>query len=148
MDILTTLSILRPGKSISFKENHIETISNVVWLNEKTYTPEQYNKLEDASNLIFNEEVQLYTVTPFTIPTELECQEYWDTILKNKISNKNLRKKRDTLLSKTDKYATIDYPHPTEEAKRAWLDYRQALRDLPANTTDPDNPVWPEAPTP
>jgi hypothetical protein len=26
--------------------------------------------------------------------------------------------------------------------------HRQALRDLPANTTDPENPVWPEAPTP
>ena len=32
------------------------------------------------------------------------------------------------------------------EAKQAWLDYRQALRDLPANTTDPENPVWPIAP--
>jgi len=147
MDILKTLCMLRPGKSISFKENRVETISNVVWLNEKTYTPEQYNKLEDASNLIFNEEVQLYTVTPFTIPTELECQEYWDTILKNKFSNENLRKKRDTLLDKTDKYAIIDYPHPSPESKQAWLDYRQALRDLPANTTDPENPVWPQAPT-
>ena len=34
----------------------------------------------------------------------------------------------------------------TEEVKQAWLDYRQALRDLPANTTDPENPVWPAAP--
>lgn len=59
-----------------------------------------------------------------------------------------LREKRDVLLEKTDRYATIDYPHATEEAKQAWLDYRQALRDLPANTVDPENPVWPEAPTP
>jgi len=57
-----------------------------------------------------------------------------------------LRIKRDTMLSETDKYATIDYPHPTPEIKQAWLDYRQALRDLPANTTDPENPVWPVAP--
>jgi len=57
-----------------------------------------------------------------------------------------LRKARNELLDKTDRYATIDYPHPTEEAKQAWLDYRQALRDLPANTTDPSNPVWPTAP--
>ena len=59
---------------------------------------------------------------------------------------KNIRYQRNTLLSKTDKYATIDYPHPTEEAKQAWLDYRQALRDLPANTVDPENPVWPTPP--
>jgi len=27
-----------------------------------------------------------------------------------------------------------------------WAVYRQELRDLPANTTDPFNPVWPEMP--
>lgn len=57
-----------------------------------------------------------------------------------------LRENRNQLLDKTDRYTTIDYPHPTEEAKQAWLDYRQALRDLPANTTDPENPVWPSPP--
>ena len=41
---------------------------------------------------------------------------------------------------------TIDYPHPTPEIKQAWLDYRQSLRDLPSNTEDPTNPVWPTPP--
>ena len=60
-----------------------------------------------------------------------------------------LRALRNERLTETDKYTSIpDYPHPTPESKQAWLDYRQALRDLPANTTDPLNPVWPEAPTP
>lgn len=27
-----------------------------------------------------------------------------------------------------------------------WMTYRQELRDLPANTTDPANPVWPIKP--
>ena len=58
---------------------------------------------------------------------------------------KKLRAERDTILSQTDKYATIDYPHGSEAAKQAWLDYRQSLRDLPANT-DPSNPTWPIAP--
>ena len=58
---------------------------------------------------------------------------------------KKLRAERDALLSQTDKYATIDFPHGSEAAKQAWLDYRQALRDLPANT-DPSNPTWPIAP--
>ena len=59
---------------------------------------------------------------------------------------KELREERNKRIAETDYLATIDYPHPTEEAKQAWLDYRQALRDLPANTTDPANPVWPTAP--
>jgi len=58
-----------------------------------------------------------------------------------------LRVARDVLLEKTDKYATIDYPHASEEAKQSWLNYRQALRDLPANTTDVENPTWPTPPT-
>ena len=62
------------------------------------------------------------------------------------VSMDDIRKTRNELLDKTDRYTTIDYPHPTEEAKQAWLDYRQALRDLPSNTTDPSNPVWPTPP--
>ena len=58
---------------------------------------------------------------------------------------KELRAERDALLSQTDKYATIDYPHGSEAAKQAWLDYRQELRDLPANT-DVKNPTWPSPP--
>jgi hypothetical protein len=59
---------------------------------------------------------------------------------------KELRTKRNTLLAKTDYVATIDYPHPTPEKKQEWLDYRQALRDLPNVTEDPANPVWPVPP--
>jgi hypothetical protein len=59
---------------------------------------------------------------------------------------KKLRTKRNTLLEQTDKYIVADYPHPTPEARQAWLDYRQALRDLPSTTEDPMNPVWPVPP--
>ena len=54
---------------------------------------------------------------------------------------KELRTKRNTLLDQTDKYIVADWPHPTSEARQAWIDYRQALRDLPANTEDPENPI-------
>ena len=59
---------------------------------------------------------------------------------------KDLRQKRNTLISKTDYLATIDYPHTSESKKQEWLDYRQALRDLPTATEDPENPVWPTPP--
>lgn len=58
------------------------------------------------------------------------------------------RETRNRLLDQTDKYSANDYPHKTDEIRQAWLDYRQALRDLPANTEDPENPVWPVAPSP
>ena len=34
----------------------------------------------------------------------------------------------------------------TTEISDAWKTYRQALRDLPAKTTDPTNPTWPTKP--
>ena len=60
---------------------------------------------------------------------------------------KELRTKRNALLEQTDRYATLDYPHSNIAVQQTWFDYRQALRDLPANTEDPANPVWPTAPT-
>ena len=60
---------------------------------------------------------------------------------------KDLRKERDDLLAKTDKYALPDWPHASLEKQREWLEYRQALRDLPSTTEDPANVVWPTVPT-
>ena len=59
----------------------------------------------------------------------------------------NLREERNRRITQTDYLATIDYPHATPEKKQEWLDYRQALRDLPSVTEDPLNPVWPTIPT-
>ena len=58
-----------------------------------------------------------------------------------------LRANRNELLSKTDKYALLDWPHASLAKQTEWLEYRQALRDLPANTEDPANPIWPAQPT-
>jgi len=61
---------------------------------------------------------------------------------------KELRKERDDLLIKTDKYANTDWPHASLVKQTEWIEYRQALRDLPTATEDPVNPVWPITPTP
>jgi hypothetical protein len=56
-----------------------------------------------------------------------------------------LRGMRDALLSACDWTQAND--SPLSATKRTeWATYRQALRDLPANTTDPANPVWPTKP--
>ena len=78
-------------------------------------------------------------------PTLEELTEKWNEYVAAQ-PLKELRTKRNTLLAKTDYVATIDYPPPTPEKKQEWLDYRQALRDLPSVTEDPANPVWPVPP--
>ena len=55
----------------------------------------------------------------------------------------SIRSIRDTLLSGSDWTQVVDAP--VDQA--AWATYRQALRDLPQNTTDPFEPVWPVKPS-
>jgi len=54
----------------------------------------------------------------------------------------SFRTARNDLLEKSDWTQVSDAP--VDQA--AWAAYRQALRDLPQNTTDPANPVWPSKP--
>jgi len=61
---------------------------------------------------------------------------------------KKLREERNRRIAQTDYLFTSDFPHTTPEKKQEWLDYRQALRDLPTATEDPENPVWPVQPSP
>ena len=53
-----------------------------------------------------------------------------------------LRKHRNAKLQQTDWMANSDVT-----MSDSWKTYRQALRDLPANTSDPSNPTWPKEPT-
>lgn len=56
-----------------------------------------------------------------------------------------LRLKRDALLAASDWSQLSDAPISAEK-KQAYQTYRQALRDLPSNTQDLENPIWPQEP--
>lgn len=63
------------------------------------------------------------------------------------------REERNTLLDKSDKYMTLDYPRTFEKDIQDWKEYRQALRDLPVTarpTLDEEgnlvNVTWPTPP--
>lgn len=53
-----------------------------------------------------------------------------------------LRIRRNQLLAETDIYGLSDVT-----MSDAMKTYRQALRDLPANTADPSNPTYPTKPS-
>tara|TARA_B100001559_G_scaffold286681_1_gene263247 strand:- start:81 stop:467 length:387 start_codon:yes stop_codon:yes gene_type:complete len=57
-----------------------------------------------------------------------------------------LRKQRNTLLAQSDWTVTAVDVNLSESTLEAWKVYRQALRDLPNNTEDPENPTWPTPP--
>ena len=64
--------------------------------------------------------------------TELVTENAWS----------DLRSKRSKLLAETD-YLALSDATLSEEMRT----YRQALRDLPDNTSDPANPTWPVKPS-
>jgi hypothetical protein len=74
-------------------------------------------------------------------PTEDECLATWEEV-KQDHGFIPLRLKRKELLAFSDWTQTLDAPVDRE----AWAEYRQALRDLPENTIDPTNVVWPTPP--
>ena len=75
-----------------------------------------------------------------TQPTEAEIQAEIARLEAEQPWNE-LRQQRNRLIAETDYLALSDSTLTTEMSA-----YRQALRDLPANTTDPANPVWPTKP--
>jgi hypothetical protein len=63
---------------------------------------------------------------------------------RNTIGLQVLRNERDRILRDSDKSVNPDqWEVMSAEDKTKWTDYRQALRDLPSNTADSSNPVWP-----
>ena len=99
-------------------------------------------KITDELNLTVYESFRVFRGELDIKPSE----EVFNEELRKLYVNK-LRSKRNMFLDQSDKYIVADYPHPSPEARQAWLDYRQALRDLPSVTEDPKNPVWPVQPT-
>ena len=78
-----------------------------------------------------------------TKPTDEEIQTEVDRLIAD-LPWEELRNNRSRLLAETDWTQGADVP---VGIKTTYQSYRQALRDLPANTTDPANPVWPTKPS-
>ena len=104
------------------------------------------NKNGDYSSIVWNDDTQ-------TQPTEEEITTKANEEM-NSLVLQVLRAERDTLLKESDKYTLSDYPHTSDEMKQKWLTYRQQLRDLPSQTTNPTmddygilaNVTWPTLP--
>lgn len=78
-----------------------------------------------------------------TKPSYEEFKIVYDRVVNVIVPFENLRAKRNELLQDTDWTQVSDI---TLENWEEWIAYRQALRDLPANTEDPTHPEWPEPP--
>jgi len=89
---------------------------------------------------IINVQTGETTLVPFTAEEIAEREAYARDVLPLE-QLKALRTRRNQLLAETDYLALSDQTMTAEMQA-----YRQALRDLPANTVDPANPVFPTKP--
>lgn len=89
---------------------------------------------------------------PLPIPTVLE---EWvvEALTEDELAQirnqalREVRWTRDHELMRTDRFMLLDSPAASDPAQlKAWRQYRQALRDLPAAIDDPADVAWPVAP--
>lgn len=97
-------------------------------------------------NVVFEDE-------RFVKPAESEY-EYRVYKLTNVEALRRMREERTVLLSESDKYMTLDYPHRLERDLNEWKEYRRVLRDLPRKarpTLDEEGKLvgieWPTPPS-
>ena len=81
------------------------------------------------------------TVTPLSVE-EIAEREAYERDVQPGVDLELLREERNRRLAETD-YLALSDATLTEEMRT----YRQALRDLPANTSDPATPTWPVKPS-
>lgn len=112
-------------------------VETVVDLPQPEYNPETQYLRENPPSSDNGVWVKTWSVVDFTTE-ELATQQ------ENKKSN--VRGQRDSLLQSCDWVATTDTAL-TAEQQQLWIEYRQALRDVPSQPGFPDNVVWPSKPS-
>lgn len=107
------------GKVVDFSENGFPVHSDFTWV--EATSDAEYGGTWDGSKF-----------GPYDTRTDAQkTEDAWT----------ELRRVRNHSLNVTDWMANSDVTMTD-----AWKKYRQDLRDLPANTSDPANPTWPTKP--
>jgi len=88
-------------------------------------------KKRGSTNVVSDKDKETVTVT-YTAVDQTD-EEQWASI----------REQRDAKLAESDWMSYSDSPTMSS----AWKTYRQALRDLPASESDPDDITWPTEPS-
>tara|TARA_B100001250_G_scaffold99198_1_gene83401 strand:- start:3335 stop:3781 length:447 start_codon:yes stop_codon:yes gene_type:complete len=91
-------------------------------------------------------EIGIYTQAETTLNNEIKRLNDLSPVNTTSYQWQILRNQRDDKLLFCDWTQGNDTPLDNSK-KTEWATYRQALRDLPSNTSDPKNPTWPTEPS-
>jgi|TARA_R110000803_G_scaffold1153_1_gene3803 hypothetical protein len=114
---------------------------NNVFLKTLGWLPVITNTITILTNEVRDEDV--ITINDNDVTVDEKKRTMTDYEIADRLAGQweSLRFERNELLTETDWMAASDRTMSDAEAV-----YRQTLRDLPANTDDPSNPIWPTKP--
>lgn len=124
--------------------NNMEEIEEVV---EGEIVEDTALTIEDIEAMLLEQFPPLPTPDPFP-GDDNATWVYWSDMdtAENGVPDEwvweRLRNRRDALLAECDWRVVSDAPWDLQP----WTEYRQALRDLPSNTPNPRQAVWPTKP--
>jgi hypothetical protein len=121
-------------------------------INSKVETSNEFtsNEIDHLENVDFiegNVDINLFKI-------DVDTKKIIDIVITDEDLKRNeeikwedLRLDRNALLQDSDWLMSISDSPLSASKTEEWKTYRQALRDLPANTSDIDNISWPTKPT-
>lgn len=107
----------------------------------------EWADLEQYAHVVVPEGQDKETLDPVLVNGEIVLEQKQEKVQKHKKNLMSvLRKERNNKLAESDWTQLADAPLKKAD-QELWVEYRKQLRDLPKNTVDPLNPVWPVAPS-
>ena len=147
-----SLTIVTPDKAIGIGSTFISGIgTDMSWIPTDVHAVHwdgstgeiEYNDGKPNTTI---SEIGIYSQAETTLNNELKRLDDLSPVNTTTYQWEILRNQRDDKLLFCDWTQGNDTPLGSSK-KTEWATYRQALRDLPANTSDPKNPTWPSEPS-
>ena len=147
-----SLTIVTPDKAIGIGSTFISGIgTDMSWIPTDVHAVHwdgstgeiEYNDGKPNTTI---SEIGIYSQAETTLNNEIKRLDDLSPVNTTTYQWEILRNQRDDKLLFCDWTQGNDTPLGSSK-KTEWATYRQALRDLPANTSDPKNPTWPSEPS-
>ena len=147
-----SLTIVTPDKAIGIGSTFISGIgTDMSWIPTDVHAVHwdgstgeiEYNDGKPNATI---SEIGIYSQAETTLNNEIKRLDDLSPVNTTSYQWEILRNQRDDKLLFCDWTQGNDTPLGSSK-KTEWATYRQALRDLPANTSDPKNPTWPTEPS-
>ena len=149
------LTIIVPDKAIGIGDTIITGITtSMSWIPSNVHavhwddsTSTGHVEYNDGTLNTTMSEIGIYSQAETTFNNQYKLwEEEMQAIEDAKDWSAILRERRNAKLTICD-WTRMDDNGLSTSKKTEWATYRQALRDLPANTSDPKNPTWPTKPS-